>query len=293
MPKRKQKGLVLLAYSDSEHEEDPDDDEQHDYGNDDDNDLKSNDESDDQLKDNDGDNDDGNVEQQQQQSNKCEKIYFEDIYGDRNLSILEFHQSLLGKVDVNDIQIPPATRISCTNELQNQIENLYEKVQNNDYDLIHAIQKRKSMRNPSIYEKMISYCEINEMATNYPKDIYDPEPFLQMESFYEELSRQQKELMEKREKDKQKQKTSSSTTTTTSTTIGETNNKKSKWDSNAVPSSSTSAAVAAALAAANKVKHLTNSSNNNNNSHHHHHHHHHSSNKPTVISAFGTISKKK
>ncbi|OTF82433.1 THO complex subunit 1-like protein [Euroglyphus maynei] len=189
MPKRKQKGLVLLSYSDSEHEEeDQDDDEQHDYE-----DLKSNDESNEHF------NDD-NVGGGEQQSNKLveneKKIYFEDIYGDRDLSILEFHQSLLGKADADDIQIPAATRTPCPNELQNQIENLYEKVKEG-YDLIHAIQKRKSMRNPSIYEKMISYCEINEMATNYPKEIYDPEPFLQAQSFYEELSRQQKEEMEK------------------------------------------------------------------------------------------------
>lgn len=41
-------------------------------------------------------------------------------------------------------------------------------------DMNKLIQERKEFRNPSIYEKLIQYCDINELGTNYPPEIYDP-----------------------------------------------------------------------------------------------------------------------
>lgn len=41
-------------------------------------------------------------------------------------------------------------------------------------DMNKVIQERKDFRNPSIYEKLIQYCGINEFGTNYPPEKYDP-----------------------------------------------------------------------------------------------------------------------
>lgn len=62
-----------------------------------------------------------------------------------------------------------------------------------------SIQMRKDFRNPSIYEKLVAYCGIDELGTNYPPEAYDPHMW-GPESYYEELSRQQKEEMDKRKK---------------------------------------------------------------------------------------------
>ena len=66
-------------------------------------------------------------------------------------------------------------------------------------DTNKIIQERKEFRNPSIYEKLIQYCDINELGTNYPADIYDPTSWGK-ESFYEELAKAQKTEMDKIEK---------------------------------------------------------------------------------------------
>ena len=261
MPK-KRTGLVSLAYSDSENEDDSLDEEE----------LQESDDSLDQEKkellitteinsDKDNTND------------KEKEIFFEDVYGDIDVSIQEFHQSLYGK-SFEEIQIPFPTKQKCPDDLQRRIEVYFEKVKMGS-DLNKSIQKRKDLRNPSIYEKMISYCQIDEMATNYPKQIYDPKPFLGLLSYYEELSRLQKEEVEKRERER---KDASKNEATSSKRLaiqgGSGNEKKTKWDSAPKASnvSSNTAALAAAISKAQNLVHV---------------------NKPTVISAFGTINKKK
>ena len=63
------------------------------------------------------------------------------------------------------------------------------------------IQKRKDFRNSSIYEKLIAYCGIDELASNYPQDIYDPHKW-GPESYYEQLTKRQKEDLERRERER-------------------------------------------------------------------------------------------
>ncbi|KAF7488470.1 SAP30-binding protein [Sarcoptes scabiei] len=266
MPRNKK---LILSYSDSEHEDDEE--------------LQEDNDSDSATQNDDIDT----VPENEIKNDEQEEIFFEDIYGDQNLSILEFHQSLLGK-SYDEISIPPPTKTKCPDDLQAQLKIYFDKTREEGYDLIEQIQRRKNMRNPSIYEKMISFCQINEMDTNYPKEIYDPEPFLQENSFYEELSRIQKEEMEKREKERKESDKNdgirkASSSSSSSTIIPE---KKSKWDSRTTaPTVVNSTAMAAALAAANKVKHLTNTASATTTSSW--------NQKPTVISAFGTITKKK
>lgn len=51
---------------------------------------------------------------------------------------------------------------------------MYEKMRTNNMDMNKLIQDRKEFRNPSIYEKLIQYCDIDELGTNYPPELYDP-----------------------------------------------------------------------------------------------------------------------
>lgn len=71
-------------------------------------------------------------------------------------------------------QLPPEPKGKCSQELQDKIANLFERMTNTNMDMNKIIQERKEFRNPSIYEKLIQYCDINELGTNYPPEIYDP-----------------------------------------------------------------------------------------------------------------------
>lgn len=70
--------------------------------------------------------------------------------------------------------LPPEPRTKCPQELQDKITKMYEKMKTHNMDMNKIIQERKEFRNPSIYEKLIQYCEIDELGTNYPPEIYDP-----------------------------------------------------------------------------------------------------------------------
>lgn len=111
-------------------------------------------------------------------------------------------------VDEEDI-LPSEPHGRCSKELQDKITRLHEKMEKEGMDMNFLIQKRKDFRNPSIYEKLLQFCNINELGTNYPPHLYDPLRWGK-ESFYEELGRLQKEDMEKRQKErKEKTKVSS------------------------------------------------------------------------------------
>lgn len=71
-------------------------------------------------------------------------------------------------------QLPPETKGKCPADLQEKISNMYDKMKVNNMDMNKLIQERKEFRNPSIYEKLIQFCEIDELGTNYPPELYDP-----------------------------------------------------------------------------------------------------------------------
>lgn len=123
--------------------------------------------------------------------------------------------------------LPPEPKAKCPAELQEKIAKSHEKMKTNNLDMNKIIQERKEFRNPSIYEKLIQFCDINELGTNYPPEIYDPSHFGK-ESHYEELARVQKLEMDKLEKQKKEQVTIVVTTGSKKPT--EVEKRKSKWD---------------------------------------------------------------
>ncbi|XP_070566376.1 SAP30-binding protein-like isoform X2 [Ptychodera flava] len=136
------------------------------------------------------------------------------------------------------IQLPQEPPGRCSNHLQNKISNYFKK----GFDLNGMIQKRKDFRNPSIYEKLISFLQIDEMGTNYPSDMFDPHSWPE-ESYYEALAKAQKEDMAKREKERKdrtkvefvsgtvKKVGAGGATAATATSSTDTGKKrKSKWD---------------------------------------------------------------
>ncbi|RUS87534.1 hypothetical protein EGW08_004710, partial [Elysia chlorotica] len=98
----------------------------------------------------------------------------------------------------DEIQIPPEPPGKCSESLQKKIE---DSLRRKNYDLNRIIQSKKHFRNPSIYEKLIDFCHIDEKGTNFPPELYDPHIWGK-ESFHDELDKAQRKDMERREKEK-------------------------------------------------------------------------------------------
>uniref|UniRef100_A0AAZ3QAK1 SAP30-binding protein n=1 Tax=Oncorhynchus tshawytscha TaxID=74940 RepID=A0AAZ3QAK1_ONCTS len=189
------------------------------------------------------------------------------------------------------IRIPPEPPGRCSSHLQVKIQKLYEKNLHGDLDTNNHIQRKKEFRNPSIYEKLIQFCSIDELGTNYPKDMFDPHGWPE-DSYYEALAKAQKlemDKLEKAKKDKTKiefvtatKKGSNPTnaavptTNTAASTVTEAQKRKSKWDS-AVPVTLAQPALLTTTATLPAVVSVTTTA---------------SGTKTTVISAVGTILKK-
>ncbi|XP_062886977.1 SAP30-binding protein isoform X2 [Mobula hypostoma] len=191
----------------------------------------------------------------------------------------------------DDIKIPPEPMGRCSNHLQEKIQKLYDRKLNEGLDMNNIIQRKKEFRNPSIYEKLIQFCGIDELGTNYPKDMFDPHGWSE-DSYYEALAKAQKIEMDKIEKAKKERtkiefvtrtktgtntSSSTATTTTTSTTIADSQKRKSKWDSAVPVTTIAQPTIITTTATLPGVVTVTTSS---------------TGAKTTVISAVGTIVKK-
>ncbi|XP_069012293.1 SAP30-binding protein isoform X2 [Embiotoca jacksoni] len=192
----------------------------------------------------------------------------------------------------DEIRIPPEPPGRCSIQLQEKIHKLYERKLHGDFDTNNHIQKKKEFRNPSIYEKLIQFCSIDELGTNYPKDMFNPHGWSE-DSYYEALAKAQKVEMDKLEKAKKERTkiefvtgtkkgtnpsstaapTTSNTTTTTAT---DAQKRKSKWDS-AIPVTLAQPTLITTTATLPAVVSVTTTA---------------SGTKTTVISAVGTILKK-
>lgn len=125
--------------------------------------------------------------------------------------------------------LPTEPKGKCSAELQDKISLLYEKMRRTNMDMNKVIQERKEFRNPSIYEKLIQFCDINEFGTNYPPEIYDPLIWGE-ESYYEELAKAQKIEMDRREKEKKDTSKVELALATAKKVEEEAKRRKSKWD---------------------------------------------------------------
>lgn len=100
-----------------------------------------------------------------------------------NMEISDGDETSQEKADKNNAKIdqfaeygfslPAEPKGKCPQDLQDKITNMYEKMKSG-MDMNKLIQERKEFRNPSIYEKLIQYCDIDELGTNYQPEIYDP-----------------------------------------------------------------------------------------------------------------------
>ncbi|KAK2898320.1 hypothetical protein QQF64_032497 [Cirrhinus molitorella] len=290
----------LAAYgNDSEQDSDPDTDDQEShgglvsagYGEDD---VSRVEEADEKPSENEDSDDDStrNSEEEESDSGRTQddvKDVTEVEVKDPNELVAQFSEKVRN-MSPDEIRIPPEPPGRCSSHLQEKIFKLYERKLHGDFDTNSHIQKKKEFRNPSIYEKLIQFCSIDELGTNYPKDMFDPHGWSE-DSYYEALAKAQKVEMDKLEKAKKEKTkiefvtgTKKGTTTnaaamaTNTTTASSTDaqKRKSKWDS-AVPVTLAQPALLTTTATLPGVVSVTTTA---------------SGTKTTVISAVGTILKK-
>jgi len=163
------------------------------------------------------------------------KTHLVSYFEDHDIIMSDDEMDIRSDLDEEDI-LPSEPHGRCSKELQDKIARLHEKMEKDGMNMNILIQKRKDFRNPSIYEKLLQFCNINELGTNYPPNLYDPLRWGK-ESYYEELGRLQKEDMEKRQKErKEKTKvevvsgTKKTMVTVSNVTAHKSDDKKSKWD---------------------------------------------------------------
>lgn len=182
------------------------------------------------------------------------------------------------RVKLYGFSLPPEPKGKCSLELQEKISNLYEKMRNSNMDTNKIIQERKEFRNPSIYEKLIQFCDINELGTNYASEIFDPSQWGK-ESYYEELAKAQKIEMEKVEKARKESAKTEIQVGVKKMDPDDSKKRKSKWDQPGVLGAAPGAVgTATALKPAGIITQtLTTTA---------------TGTKGTVISAFGSLPKK-
>lgn len=173
--------------------------------------------------------------------------------------------------------LPSEPKEKCPDKLQDKISHLYDRMKHSNMDMNKIIQERKDFRNPSIYEKLIQFCEIDELGTNYPPELYDPKSWGK-ESYYEELAKSQKVEMDKREKDRKENIKVDLAVAAVRKTEEEAKKRKSKWDQpgpsvNSIPTSVSSNLKPAGLIQPALTTTVTGT-------------------KGTIISAFGSLPKK-
>lgn len=150
-------------------------------------------------------------------------------------------------------KLPPEAPGLCSQKIQESVNRAWRKKQECSYDMNAVIQNKKAFRNPSIYEKLIEFCDIDEHGTNFPKDLYDGHLFGK-ESYYDELAKVQKADMERREKAAKERSAKADSKRTAAEDLASHNKRKSKWDQVGPPTSvpvirPTSITAAAAVAA--------------------------------------------
>lgn len=83
------------------------------------------------------------------------------------------------------IYLPPEPGGDCDAKLVQKIED-FHRLKTAGKSINENLRKSKPFRNPDILEKLVVYCKINEIGSNYPTHLFDPSNF-QKEDFYDAI----------------------------------------------------------------------------------------------------------
>jgi hypothetical protein len=78
---------------------------------------------------------------------------------------------------LQSIELPPKPTSSYTSEILQLIHSYGEKKQRLGIDVNESLVGSKQFRNPNIYSKLIEFCGIDEIGSNFPPFMFDPHGF--------------------------------------------------------------------------------------------------------------------
>jgi len=139
------------------------------------------------------------LESEEEESNQERDETEDKMVSELEAVSVDERNHLMEELWVGGVKLPPEPPGECSKELQDKMELLWKRKVESGYDYNSVIQNKKAFRNPSIYKKLIEHCNIDELGTNFPPELYDGHLFGR-ESYYDELAKTQKAEMDKLEK---------------------------------------------------------------------------------------------
>lgn len=119
-----------------------------------------------------------------------------------SMEVAEDHCSIPLFLQIADAVLPPEPTTKCSKTLQSKIINLLQKKASSGVDMNTSLQLRKDLRNPSILEKLVNFCDVKEFDSNYPEHLYNPNEFTDDSKYDNLYLEQQKDYNAKKEKAK-------------------------------------------------------------------------------------------
>ena len=145
----------------------------------------------------------------------------------------EWVKEVMAREEGEEVKPPSRATGACDPKVADTYKFQIEKFRGMDQTFNENLQQRKDFRNPSIYEKLIKICNINERGTNYPKSVYDP-GYWYGQPTYQDLARMQrdhyKKMKEKNAKEAAQSAATGSKKSSSRPGSKEPAVKKSKWD---------------------------------------------------------------
>jgi len=79
-------------------------------------------------------------------------------------------------LDLPDWGIPPAPEEPCDPELEAKLAQFQtlKRDPENPKHFNDSLMANRSFRNPHLYAKLVEFADVDESATNFPKDVWDP-----------------------------------------------------------------------------------------------------------------------
>jgi len=93
--------------------------------------------------------------------------------------------------------VPPKPKNQPDSKLTEKLATFHQ-MKLSGRSILKNLTNSKAFKNPDILEKLIAFCQIEEISTNYPKHIFDPRG-LDQSDYYDELAREWAAEAERRE----------------------------------------------------------------------------------------------
>jgi len=100
----------------------------------------------------------------------------------------------------SDAYLPPEPQGECDARVLAKIKKFYE-MKKEGKSINESLRQSKAFRNPDILEKLVVYCNINEIGSNYPLHLWNPAAH-NPEDFYDAIAAEQRRMEERRDQER-------------------------------------------------------------------------------------------